>query len=151
MSHFVTKTTVAHPGPRGPASKDGTSITFTVAEENFAHGTFGIVFEGNLKPNNEKVAIKKVFQDPNYRNRELEIIKALDHRNIVELKYHFFEKIGSDKFLFLIMEYVPQSLYRVIRRLSLRKRYTPMIYVRVVMFQLFRALAYVHSLHICHS
>jgi len=147
-----TRSVAAHAGPRVPlpSSTKTVNIVFTVADENFAHGTFGIVFEGILKPSNEKVAIKKVLQDPQYRNRELECIKALNHPNVVELKYHFFETVGNDKFLYLIMEYMPHSLYRVIRRLNSRKRYTPMIYVRVVMFQLFRALAYIHSLKICH-
>jgi len=149
--HYSTRTVVAYVGQKVPVGlRQEQTITFTVAEEHFAHGTFGEVFEGNLKPGNKKVALKKVVQDPIYRNRELEILRGLDHPNIVELKFYFFERCGDVKYLYLIMECMPDNLYRVIRRLASRQRYTPMIYVRVVMFQLFRALAYVHSFNICH-
>jgi len=35
---------------------------------------------------NEMVAIKKVFQDKRYKNREHEIIQAIDHINCIKLK-----------------------------------------------------------------
>lgn len=34
-------------------------------------GTFGKVFKGRLRRTGETVAIKKVFQDPKYKNREV--------------------------------------------------------------------------------
>jgi len=153
MSHVrasITKTVQAIPTDVLDPDKPPVTISFIVQDDNFAHGTFGVVFEAVLQPKKEKVAIKKVLQDPQYRNRELDIIKQLDHPNVVRLIYHFFEKIQNDRFLYLIMEFMADSLYRVIRRLNYRKRYTPVIYVRVVMFQLLRALAYIHSLKICH-
>jgi len=137
--------------PRQPANEEPqVKLTLRVVDENFARGTFGLVYEGCLLPQEEKVAIKKVLQDPQYRNRELEIIRELNHRNVVDLKFYYHEVIRGEKFLYLIMEHMPDSLNRVIRRLNNHKRYTPMIYVRVIMFQLFRALAYIHSLSICH-
>ena len=38
----------------------------------------------------EVVAIKKVFQDKRYKNRELQIMKELYHPNIVNLKHAFY-------------------------------------------------------------
>ena len=38
----------------------------------------------------EIVAVKKVLQDKQYKNRELEILKDLVHPNILGLKHHFF-------------------------------------------------------------
>ena len=34
-------------------------------------GTFGKVFRAKLKRNDQTVAVKKVFQDPKYKNREV--------------------------------------------------------------------------------
>lgn len=38
----------------------------------------------------EVVAIKKVFQDKRYKNRELQIMRELNHPNTVTLKQAFF-------------------------------------------------------------
>lgn len=40
-------------------------------------GTFGKVFKGRMRKTGEIVAIKKVFQDPKYKNREVEIVNML--------------------------------------------------------------------------
>jgi ubiquinone biosynthesis protein Coq4 len=40
-------------------------------------GTFGKVFRAKMKKNNLIVAVKKVFQDPKYKNREFEIVSML--------------------------------------------------------------------------
>jgi len=37
-----------------------------------------------------QVAIKKVLQDKRFKNRELQIMKMLDHPNIVRLKHCFY-------------------------------------------------------------
>ena len=39
--------------------------------EMIGQGTFGKVFKGKVKKTGEIVAIKKVFQDPKYKNREV--------------------------------------------------------------------------------
>ncbi len=46
----------------------------------------------------EVVAIKKVYQDKRYKNRELQIMKDLTHPNIVKMKHAFYtrgEKVRS--------------------------------------------------------
>ena len=65
-------------------------IEFTyTAEKIVGSGTFGVVYQANCIETGEKVAIKKVFQDKRYKNRELQIIKELSHPNIVHLKSSF--------------------------------------------------------------
>ena len=39
--------------------------------EIIGQGTFGKVYRGKIKKTGETVAIKKVFQDPKYKNREV--------------------------------------------------------------------------------
>ena len=53
-------------------------------------------------------------------------------------------------YLNLVLEYVPDTVYRVSRQYSKMKQPISLIYVKLYMYQLFRALAYVHSLGICH-
>ena len=52
-------------------------------------GAFGKVKLAIVKGTGEKVAIKKVFQDRRYKNRELPIMLELHHPNIVENKTKF--------------------------------------------------------------
>jgi serine/threonine protein kinase len=54
------------------------------------NGSFGVVYQAKLVHSNEQVAIKKVLQDKRFKNRELQIMRRLDHQNIVQLKYFFF-------------------------------------------------------------
>ncbi len=42
-------------------------------------GAFGMVRYARLHPSGEEVAVKRVFDDPRYRNRELQITRILDH------------------------------------------------------------------------
>lgn len=53
-------------------------------------GTFGVVYKGRNKTTLEVVAIKKVFQDKKYKNREGEILKLLNHYNVLKMKDSFF-------------------------------------------------------------
>ena len=118
------------------------------------NGSFGVVYRASLVHSNEDVAIKKVLQDKRYKNRELQIMRRLDHRNVVKLKY-FFYSAGDKKdelYLNLILEYVPDTVYRVARHYAKQRQNIPILYVKVYMYQLFRALGYIHGIGagICH-
>merc|ERR1739842_250271 len=54
------------------------------------NGSFGVVFQAKLCETGELVAIKKVLQDKRFKNRELQIMRRLEHCNIVKLKYFFY-------------------------------------------------------------
>ena len=41
-------------------------------------GTFGKVYKSKIKKTGQIVAVKKVFQDPKYKNREIEIVMMLE-------------------------------------------------------------------------
>ena len=49
----------------------------------------------------EVVAIKKVYQDKRYKNRELQIMKELYHPNIITLKHAFYTQ-GDKVYHFLL-------------------------------------------------
>jgi len=46
------------------------SFTYN-AEKIIGNGSFGVVFKATIAETGETVAIKKVFQDKRYKNREL--------------------------------------------------------------------------------
>lgn len=59
----------------------------------------------------EQVAIKKVLQDKRFKNRELQIMKMVNHPNIVKLKQCFYSTTEKDEtFLHLVLEYVPDTV-----------------------------------------
>jgi glycogen synthase kinase 3 beta len=50
----------------------------------------------------------------------------------------------------LVLEYVPETIYRASRYFNKMKTTMPMLEVKLYIYQLFRALAYIHSQGICH-
>ncbi|CAN1230077.1 Shaggy-related protein kinase eta [Linum grandiflorum] len=100
----------------------------------------------------ETVAIKKVLQDRRYKNRELQLMRVMDHANVISLKHCFFSTTSNNElFLNLVMEYVPESMYRVLKHYSNAKQAMPLIYVKLYAYQIFRGLAYIHNVAgVCH-
>ncbi|XP_065159159.1 glycogen synthase kinase-3 beta isoform X4 [Atheta coriaria] len=141
-------TVVATPG-QGPDRPQEVSYTDTRVIGN---GSFGVVYQAKLCDTGEMVAIKKVLQDKRFKNRELQIMRRLEHCNIVKLKYFFYSS-GDKKdevYLNLVLEYIPETVYKVARYYSKSKQTIPISFIKLYMYQLFRSLAYIHSLGICH-
>lgn len=104
------------------------------------------------------------------QNRELQIMRIVRHPNIVELKAFYYSNgdrvreldnlmgiqtalMAAQKdevYLNLVLEYVPETVYRASRHYNRAKKPMPMIEVKLYIYQLFRALAYIHSMGICH-
>lgn len=71
-----------------------------------------------------------MFQDRRYKNREHLIIQELNHPCVVRLKHSYFtqgEQVlprlmkASDVYLNLVMEYVPDTLSKIVRNLRKAK------------------------------
>ncbi|KAA8520593.1 hypothetical protein F0562_014849 [Nyssa sinensis] len=122
------------------------------AERVVGTGSFGVVFQAKCLETEEAVAIKKVLQDKRYKNRELQIMRLLDHPNVVPLKHCFFSTTEKDEvYLNLVLEYVSETVYRVSRQYSRMHQYIPIIYVQLYTYQICRALNYIHSvIGVCH-
>merc|ERR1719316_2366719 len=73
------------------------------AERVIGNGTFGIVYSAHIVETDETVAIKKVFVDRRYRNRELQLWREMRHPNIVTLKHAFYTSGDSPDELYLNM------------------------------------------------
>ncbi|KAM0251489.1 hypothetical protein ACHAQJ_008157 [Trichoderma viride] len=116
------------------------------------NGSFGVVFQTKLSPSGEDAAIKRVLQDKRFKNRELQIMRIVRHPNIVQLKAFYYSN-GERKdevYLNLVQEFVPETVYRASRFFNKMKTTMPTLEVKLYIYQLFRALAYIHSQGICH-
>jgi len=136
---------------RGTGSGSKASFTYN-AERVLGSGSFGIVYQAQVVETNETVAIKKVFQDKRYKNRELQIMKELKHPNVVELKHAFYtsgDKAG-ETYLNVVMEYCSETVYRVMKHYNKMKQPMPNIFVKLYTYQLARSCAYIHAVGVCH-
>jgi serine/threonine protein kinase len=122
------------------------------AERVIGNGSFGVVYQATVIETGETVAIKKVLQDRRFKNRELQVMGMLDHPSVVTLKHCFYSKgeKPDDIFLNLVMEYIPETIHRTLRNHTKAKKLVPIMYTKVYMYQVCRAIAYIHSLGICH-
>ncbi|CAK5279564.1 unnamed protein product [Mycena citricolor] len=119
------------------------------------NGSFGVVYQAKLVPSGEEIAIKKVLQDKRFKNRELQIMRLVSHPNVVDLEAFFYlngEKPAQkdEVYLNLVLEYVPETVYRASRHYAKLKQPMPMLQIKLYMYQLLRSLAYIHSVGICH-
>ncbi|GHJ84291.1 hypothetical protein NliqN6_0693 [Naganishia liquefaciens] len=136
------------------------SISYTNCKV-VGNGSFGVVFAAKMlsekladgtSTEESEIAIKKVLQDKRFKNRELQIMRLVSHPNVVELKAFFYSN-GEKKdevYLNLVLEFVPETVYRASRHYAKLKQVMPMLQVKLYMYQLFRSLAYIHSVGICH-
>ncbi|KAI8146097.1 kinase-like domain-containing protein [Fennellomyces sp. T-0311] len=134
--------------------KTGQDIQLHYANHKVAgNGSFGVVYQAKLLRTGEEVAIKKVLQDRRFKNRELQIMRSVSHPNIVSLKAFFYSHgdVKKDEvYLNLVLEYIPETVYRASRHYAKQKQTIPMLHVKLYTYQLLRSLAYIHSLGICH-
>merc|ERR550537_316184 len=108
-----------------PSQESEPQCTYN-AERVIGNGTFGIVYSAHIVETDETVAIKKVFVDRRYRNRELQVWREMSHPNIVTLKHAFYTSGDSPDELYLnmVMEYMPETVYGVMKRFSKTRRRT---------------------------
>ena len=98
------------------------------------------------------MAIKKVMLDRRYHNRELQMMKVMDHENVVKLR-HYFEKQGRKKdeiYLHLVMDFLPETIRSVALQHHKRRKRFAVDHIRAYLWQTFRALEYIHARRICH-
>ena len=98
------------------------------------------------------MAIKKVFQDARYKNRELEILKELHQVNNVEMRQAFYSNGDSEGEMYLnvVMDYIPDTIYRVMKNYLKNKQMVPPILVKLYAYEMLRALVYLKAIGICH-
>ncbi|KAJ3105030.1 regulator of ime2 [Phlyctochytrium planicorne] len=115
--------------------KSGESVELSYTNYKvIGNGSFGVVFQAKLRDSGEPVAIKKVLQDKRFKNRELQIMRVMSHPNVVALRAFFYSN-GEKKdevFLNLVLEFVPETVYRASRHYTKTKQIMPPIYIKLL-------------------
>ena len=63
-------------------------------------------------------------------------MRMLDHVNVLRLKDCFFSTTDKDElYLNLVLEYVPETVYRVSKNFIRMHQYVPIIYVQLYIYQ----------------
>lgn len=153
MMDSTTKLFVPNSTPiDGLKSSQSASGCTYAADKVIGNGSFGVVYQAHIVETGEQVAIKKVFQDKRYKNRELQIMKDLSHPNIVTLKHAFYtngEK-PDEVFLNVVMEYLSDTVYRMVKHYTKAKQNFPELLVKLYTYQIARGLIYLHEVGVCH-
>lgn len=155
-----------------PASDPATSyVNQYTPLKSIGQGAFGLVCMARNNNDGSIVAIKKVLQDPRYRNRELETMQKISFsdniynsdnnpqnsvldgsENCVKLLAYYKSKgrKPNEVYLNLIMEFLPLNLHQFVVNYRKEKKYCPLFYVKLFSYQLFCGLFFLHSNGITH-
>ncbi|KAJ1344485.1 hypothetical protein BSLG_000009 [Batrachochytrium salamandrivorans] len=124
-------------------------------------GTYGKVFKAISKRTMQTVALKKIFlkeddkgKDKNRGGfpitaiREIEILKSLKHKNIVDLQAMVsFSEGPNNVSMYMVFEYMDHDITGVLQHGSVP--YEP-AHIKCLVKQMFEGLAYLHSMNIIH-
>jgi glycogen synthase kinase 3 beta len=121
-------------------------------EKIIGEGAFGTVYLISVLENGDKVALKKICEDTRYKSRELEILQTINHPNCLSLLHHFVTQSPSTKscYVNIVTDYVPETLIYVQRHYLSIGQTPPPLLIKLISYQLLRALAYLHAKQICH-
>ncbi|XP_022663059.1 glycogen synthase kinase-3 beta-like isoform X2 [Varroa jacobsoni] len=134
-------------------ANDGAKVKMTYKEiADVGKGTFGtvrkmITFEGST------FALKCLEHDPRYKNREISIMKELDHCNCCRLFYYFSEQIDegtADLRINLVMEFMSDNLAALLYKYRRTGDEIHPFMIQLYLYQLLRGTAYMHSKKIAH-
>jgi serine/threonine protein kinase len=72
-------------------------------------------------------------------------MKLLRHPNIVRLQQCFYSTSEKDEtYLHLVLEYVPDTVYRISKSYAKNAQRMPPIFVKLYTYQMCRALGHIH-------
>ncbi|KAL6070901.1 Mitogen-activated protein kinase [Balamuthia mandrillaris] len=118
--------------------------------QKLGKGAYGIVWKATKKKTRQTVALKKIFDafqnatDAQRTFREIMFLQELsDHENIIQLLDVM--KAENDKDIYLIFEYMETDLHAVIRANILQD-----IHKQYIIYQLLKAIMYMHSGNVLH-
>lgn len=122
-------------------------------QKKIGQGAYGVVWKATHRKKGHTVAIKKCFEafrcsvDAQRTFREVTYLKALSendgHDNIIKL--HDVIRANNEKDLYISFEYMETDLSQVIKAKILE----PM-HVQFIIYQLLKALKYIHSAKLLH-
>ncbi|XP_071635970.1 extracellular signal-regulated kinase 2 isoform X3 [Temnothorax longispinosus] len=114
-------------------------------------GAYGIVWKAIERKRKDTVAVKKIFDafrnqtDAQRTFREIMFLLSFaNHENIIKLIG--LHKADNDRDIYLVFEYMETDLHNVIKRGNILKD----IHKVFIMYQLFKAIKYIHSGNVIH-
>lgn len=121
-------------------------------EKQIGEGAFATVYLIYALETGERVALKKIVEDPRYKSRELQILQTIHHPNCISLLHYFTTEVsgGKTRYQNIVTEYVPETLSSVERQYLSIGQVIPSMLIKIISYQLLRALAYLHAKRICH-
>ena len=113
--------------------------------QKIGSGAFGVIWSVQMS-DGRRLSLKKVLQDPRYKNRELGMIQQLDHVNCIKLIDYKQVRENGKMYLELFTELFPTDLHNYLSRM----KYIPLDLVKIFGYQLFNGLSYLHFNGITH-
>nr|XP_057902561.1 mitogen-activated protein kinase 15 [Doryrhamphus excisus] len=133
-----------------PEVEEHISMKYEI-RKRLGKGAYGIVWKAVDRETGEIVAVKKIFDafrnktDAQRTFREVMFLQEFgDHPNVIKLQNVV--RAQNDKDIYLIFEYMDSDLHAVIKKGTLLKD----IHKRYVMYQLLKAVKYLHSGNVIH-
>ncbi|RZC38922.1 extracellular signal-regulated kinase 2 [Asbolus verrucosus] len=119
-------------------------------QKRLGKGAYGIVWKAIDRKTKEVVAVKKIFDafrnqtDAQRTFREIMFLQSLkNHPNIVKL--HSIHRAANNSDIYLGFEYMETDLHNVIKKGILKD-----IHKKYIMYQLLKAIKYIHSGNVIH-
>ena len=130
---------------RSPFEELESSFTFI---DTIASGAFGTVVKAIEIKTGQEVAVKIIKKnsrliDTSHIKEEINILKQLDHPNIVK----FYDYIETNLKIYIIMEYIKGG---TLKRLIETKHSFSENEACIIIEKLLSAIAYIHSKNVCH-
>ncbi|CAH0552100.1 unnamed protein product [Brassicogethes aeneus] len=120
-------------------------------QKRLGKGAYGIVWKAIDRRTREVVAVKKIFDafrnqtDAQRTFREIMFLQSFKaHPNIVKL--HSIHRAANNRDIYLGFEYMETDLHNVIKRGNILKD----VHKRYIMYQLLKAMKYIHSGNVIH-
>jgi len=121
-----------------------------IVTKTIGKGAFGVVYLAKEEKTDITYAIKETYQDPNYKNREAQIVKNLNHPNVIKVHHIFFSQKARGTFLHLVMDHLSSNLFEFIQKYKRSNMSIPIDDIRLSMYQICRGMSYIHGMGICH-
>ncbi|UJR35938.1 hypothetical protein I4U23_028679 [Adineta vaga] len=120
-------------------------------QKRLGKGAYGIVWKATDKRSKEVVALKKIFDafrnqtDAQRTYREIVFLREFgEHPNVIRL--HNVLRADNDRDIYLVFEFMEADLHNVIRKGNILKD----THKRYVIYQLLKAMKYLHSANVIH-
>lgn len=80
-------------------------------------------------------------------------MQEFDHPNVIKMKHNFYTSGDGDSdevYLNIVMDYIPDTVYRVMRDYNKKKQHMPRLLVKLYTYQMLRSIGYIHAVGVCH-